>query len=456
MSKFKGNLTIFIFPYLFIDKELQLDGYTLKPSYTTTIQNESNRLKGHLTKIAKSFCLKERDSINQYTYGFTTIHNKDEWINLKNFLNTISTLLRFQELTESRGANFSNFDYVVFEISRPMSGKKFDYYEGAFNGINSFSVHYPRTKFCPNFEIRPYILQTEAENKVFNHLFNLRNVYYSKEEGDRYLRALDWFNQSYKSDLEVDELERFISISIAFEALFNSPTESVQSTLSANITTLLGKTPEMENWIKDFYDRRSRIVHGEEKPSTLYRGKGTNEYHMDHLSFSRKVFIRCLSAIFLTREKVYTKDLHNDLISNERRIKEVLSNLNSKLDIKKLYGLKVFDTIDALNQKDATGKMSDVLKIADKIMPLTFKVLNKRKHKELISQLTSLVVSDKENVADLAVKYSEFHVAFSPIYFEDKSLNARDIHKLAFKGAIYNFTSYVSWKLFRDLFNKKS
>lgn len=446
--KNKGNLTIFIFPYLFLDKEFGSGGYKLKPSYTSIFNKESSRVKGHLTKIAKSFKLRDTLFINQYTYGWLTLHNQTEWENLRKFLDTFSSLLRYQKLSENKGANYSNFDYIVFEINKPMSGRGFDYYQGVLNGYSTFSVHYPRTKFCPNFDIKPYIVQVEEESKVFNHLFNLWQTYHSVEEKDRLIRALGWFNRSFKLDLEVDNLERFISVAIAFEALFNSPAESIQASLTANITALLGETQEMTHWVKDFYDKRSRIVHGREKPTILYKGKGTTEYHLDHLYYARKVFTRCVKAIFTAREQVYTKDLHSELISNERRIKEVLASMKTQKTNKQLFEDGTFDKIDSLSLRDGTGKRADVVEIGKKLLPRAKKLLVQQARQDLVDQIDNLLSDDGKDSVGLALKYSEFQSAFSPVYFGDKTISAQEIPDLALKGAIYSYSGYMGWKLF--------
>ncbi len=59
-------------------------------------------------------------------------------------------------------------------------------------------------------------------------------------------------------------------------------------------------------------------------------------------------------------------------------------------------------------------------------------------------------------MAGLAVKYSDFHGAFSPVYFGDKTISVKEISHLALKGAIYNFSGYMGWKLFREAFSKKA
>lgn len=453
-NKRRGNLTIFVFPYLFLDKEVEIDGYKLKPSYTSTFNKESYRVRSHLTKIAKSFKLPSTPFINQYTYGWITIHNKDEWIKLRDFLDRFSTILRYQEIVDNSGASYSNFNYAVFEIYRPNASNEFSYYQGVFNGQNSISLHYPKTKICLNYEIRTFIYSVDKESKFFNNLFYFGNHFHSELDIKRLLRALEWFNNSYKQDLEVDDLERFISIAVAFETLFNSPQENIQSAMISNITSLLGETNQLVDWVKDFYKQRSQLVHGKEKPSVLYRGINSSDYHLSHLLMARKIFSRCVKAILAAREGVYTQDIHEELISNEKRLKDLIQ-LFKTTDVKKLRENKAFDTVDSLSQRDVSGRLDDAFKISGKLLPLVIPLLKKQKRKDLEILLDDILAFDKKKYSELAVKYSEFHSSFSSIYFGDKTLSIKDIHNLALKGAVYNFTSFMSWKLFREAFKMK-
>ncbi|HOX95975.1 MAG TPA: HEPN domain-containing protein [Candidatus Woesebacteria bacterium] len=454
-NKRRGNLTIYIFPYLFIDKEIELSGYKLKPSYTSIVAKESSRVRGHLKKIAKSFKLRNTNFINQYTFGWTTIHDKADWVKLKTFLDKFSTTLRYQELSDDKsGSNYTNFDYAVFEINRPMSTRKFEYYQGVFNGKSTIQISYPETKFCPNFDIRPHLVTVEGKSDVFNHMFHFSGIYHSGDEIARYLRAFDWFNRSFKVDPEVDDLERFTSLAVAFEALFNSPSEAIQATLSSNIMALLGETPEMNHWVKNFYEQRSKIVHGKEEPNTLYRGRNSTDEHLNHISFARKIFTRCVRAIFISREQVYAKDLQDELISNESRLKEIAEKIKGRKTIKELYESGCLHVVEALSQRDGSGKSADVIEIGKKLLPMAIPIVKKEKKPGLLKFIEGITSNSGLDKGELAVKYSDFHNDFSSIYFGDMHKVESNISLLVLKGAIYNFTSYACWKLFRDAFSR--
>jgi hypothetical protein len=444
----RGNLVIYIFPYLFLEEEQIIDGFTFKPSYSATFDSESTRIRGHLTRIARSFTFKNANNINQYTYGYVTIHNSEEWLDLKKSLDKLSTILRYEALSEENsGADFSNFDYVVFEIRRQILSHSFAFYEGFLNGKNSIAIHYPRTKYCPNFELRPYVTSINPQNKIITHLISFDTHFHSEDESKRLLRALDWFNKSYRSDSEVDNLERYMNLAIAFEALFNSPEEAIRASLSTAIIALLGETPEMVDWVKDFYNKRSDIAHGKEDPDILYTGRGSSTPHLHHLWFARKVFIDCVKAIFNARETVYTRGLHQELISNERRIREILTILRRPGTISSLYATKVFDVIDSLTQKDTTGSRENVIEIGKLLLPKIRSRLRTSHRNDLLGKLNEIISYNGTDLGELAILYGDFHEGFSSEYFGGNVVTNNDIPFLALKGAIFNFTSYATWRL---------
>lgn len=449
-----GNLTIFIFPYLFIDKEIEIEGYKLKPSYKEIFDKQSPRVKSHLKKIAQSFRFQNGGNINQYTFGSVYLHNKQEWTKLNIFLDKLSTVYRYQNISENSGATYGNFSYVVFEIVRASISKKFSYYEGFYNGKNSLPVHYPETKIFPSYMIRPFIYNTDQQSQVTNHFLGALVSFHHDDDLNRLLRSIEWFNNSLRQDLEVDDFDRFTSLAIAFETLFNSPPELIRATISSNITSLLGNTPQLTDWVKDFYDQRSSIVHGKEKPSMKYRGIKATEFHISHLVEGRKIFSRCLGAMLNSRETVYVDDIHRELIPNETRIKEINQKLLKTDNEKSMYEKGIFSLVDSLSQSDPTGKLQEIYKITDKFLPSMAKLFKKIKQTSLLDLTNKIIAFDKTKYADLALLYSEVHSQFSPIYLNPSNL-VEEIPDLSFKGAIYSLTSFMSWKLFREAFENK-
>src|SRR5690606_38258317 len=112
--------------------------------------------------------------------------------------------------------------------------------KGIVNGSSSVNITFPKDKYRPNFDLRPYIVsERKFLQKMMTHLYWSSN-FISLDERKRVVRALDWFNKSYKHDPEVQDIEKFISLSVAFESLFNASTEGVQSQILTGVTALVG------------------------------------------------------------------------------------------------------------------------------------------------------------------------------------------------------------------------
>ncbi len=447
MSDTTKRTIISIFPYLCLYKVFNISGITIRPFYPPNFEEEPEDMKKHIEKIASSFALKNGQAVTQFSYAWTKIAD-EEWKRLKTSIDEFVTIIRYESLADERnGANFSNFDYCFFEIAEREYASHFSYYPGTLNRNRTVEIRYPATKFCPNSELRPFIFDPEDGIKLLSQFLaskitdkNFRN------EADQILRALEWFNKSFKEDPEIDNSERFINLAIAFEALFDAPEKEIREALRTGVTSLLGNTLEMKDFINKFYDLRSHIVHGKEEPILLYKARGSSEHYLDTLIFARKVFSRCVKAILTCRKEVYTNDLHSELVSNERRIKEILIALPKLKNTADLYNSRLNDTISSLSQKDISGKSNDIPKIGSLLLPFIKEYLKKKKREDVLEKIKE-VTNFKGDLRDLALLYNGLSSAFSSIYFGDKVLSNEKLPYVVLCGSLYHFCSYACWKL---------
>ncbi len=121
-----------------------------------------------------------------------------------------------------------------------------------------------------------------------------------KSEKSRIITSINLFNKANIDELLINPTSsnKIIYIAIAFEALLNLPERSINSTFYHSLTTLIGlKTTTLKSWCKQFYDYRSKLVHGvedydsEEKRFQVDGGNG--EYHS---IIARELFIYCLKT----------------------------------------------------------------------------------------------------------------------------------------------------------------
>lgn len=452
----KGNLVLYFFPYLFIEEDIVFGGYKLKPSFKSNFDKEPNRIKAHLTRLSHIFLTSGNQNVFQYTYGSTTVHNSADWDKLRISLDKFATILRYEILSkDNSGADFTNFDYVVVELYEKIRRKDITYYNCNVNGRASFPVYYPDSRVILNPSVRPYITRVLVDSHIRTHIEYLLSNEKTRSEGQRYLRSLEWFNKSKITNPEIDGADRIINLAIAFESLFNSPEESIQANLKSILTTLLGDTEEMKHWVSSFYDTRSSIVHGSNVISIDYVGKKSSSPHLNHLLYGQKVYTRVVRAVFESRRSNCTEDLHEELISNERRLSEILPELSRiKSQTKQLYTHGVLSKISSISSKDITGNREKFIQIGRLLLPRIKYQLKKNKRSDIIAKVDEIINFNGTDSAELATLYSELQSLFSPFYYSYNNYRS-NLYLLVLMGSVYNYASFMTWRLFYDKFNKR-
>ena len=81
---------------------------------------------------------------------------------------------------------------------------------------------------------------------------------------ERFWRSLDWYSRSFIKDNGLDEKYAIICMSIAFESLLNLPSEKISASFKSVISNFFGNIPNLVWWAEDFYNIRSKIVHGDD------------------------------------------------------------------------------------------------------------------------------------------------------------------------------------------------
>lgn len=78
MTKQHQNLTIVIFPYLFVQDGLKIDGLDIKPSFQKTVGKERKQVKNQLLQIAQFFRAGRNQQISHWSYLVTKIGTKKQ------------------------------------------------------------------------------------------------------------------------------------------------------------------------------------------------------------------------------------------------------------------------------------------------------------------------------------------------------------------------------------------
>jgi hypothetical protein len=149
---------------------------------------------------------------------------------------------------------------------------------------------------------------------------------------DRIFTAVRWFNLSNSMDSEPEAA--ILHLAVAYEALLQLPeAERITDRLVDSVSLLLGRIPRLDEWVRQFYDARSRIVHEGKAHQIRFvakerKSRADGPPYRSLLSYGYQVFQLCLSAVLFGSELARGAGLAEKFISNQQRF-ELLCKLFS-------------------------------------------------------------------------------------------------------------------------------
>lgn len=445
-----ANLTIIIFPYLFIPKEHKIDGITLKPSFQNAIDQEDPIVKKQLLQIAKFFRYASNKQVNAWSYYVTYLKNKRDWFSLRDRLNKLTTILRYSKLSEPRNnALFSNFDYFIFKIDdlHLDDNLEFKYYEGLLNGENMIAFHIlndsVENPFSFHHEMLPLILEDLENDKYLQSFYSLSN--FNEKDEERLLKAIEWFNRSFAATHEVDQADAIIHLETAFEALFKTEREGIKAQVQSGLIQFLGETDELTDWINQFWKLRCAIVHGDaELKPFFFQHKEGSKGHRHHVFMGRKIFIRCMDAFLQLRASTYSRDIHEELVSNEVRIKKAKKLLQKKSrdNLKEAYRL-----VSGLRQDDASFSKKDTMAFGKMFLPFVIKDLRQENKNDIVISVESILEWSGSKYSNLALLYNEAFTKYQEFYFSNSYSVSIPLETAFLRNAGYTFLNFAVWRL---------
>ncbi|MCH8881584.1 MAG: hypothetical protein IID34_17090 [Planctomycetes bacterium] len=145
--------------------------------------------------------------------------------------------------------------------------------------------------------------------------------------------AVRWFNAANNAGNDDDAA--IVDLSIAFETLLRLPEDNKTDRLTDAICLLLGRTPRLDVWARQFYDARSRIVHEGRTERVRFvvsspkNAKDPPEYQ-SLLSYGRQVFQLCLGTVLVGAELAAKASLKETLFTNQERFTDICKLLSDE------------------------------------------------------------------------------------------------------------------------------
>lgn len=396
MKEIKGKnyniSTIIIFPYLYLENGLEMEGLKINTSDSKFIDAESEFNKDILNIIIQFFLEGNKQSVTKFSYITTPLpyikRYYGDWRDLIGRIRNIQTLIRFyMMIRHDLNIYFSHFNFFIFTLDRTRFYEKHDL-KRFFTTINGQGSHYffieyekvinPLIQLMPHY---PIIINENDQKIIIEEYYLMLKFFMIPDEYDRVLKAMDWFNRSLVMRPEIDRCEAVINMTIAFESLFKikEGERSVKEHLKNNICNLLGNMKGLAEWIDNFWELRNQIVHGDRKSSIfLYKAPESKFPHQDHLYMARIIFKECIKALIILRKNLRPFAIQEELISNEQRMKNALRLLKSaKYDIRKASDNGALTNIQELRKTDTAPSIKDSIRFGKIFLDFVIRYLNR-------------------------------------------------------------------------------
>ncbi len=201
---------------------------------------------------------------------------------------------------------------------------------------------------------------------------------------ERIFIALQWYNLTI--DNSFDPNEELAHLAIALETLLDlDQGKAVTERFAEAVMLLLGRAPQLENWLKQFYDARSDVMHKGRSARALFdltepKGKAksepdeTQQPYRSLVSYGRRIFQLCLSTIATGTMLARQYGLSSLFVPNQRRFTEICCTADDRKD-DPAKALGLIGTITAEIERfqfvsDPTIKIETMLGAARRVVSL--------------------------------------------------------------------------------------
>ncbi len=445
---------IAFFPYLCVDKPLSFGDIDLRPSMKTETEKESELTRSALFDLAECFRLHYEGRLPCWSFVVTHVRNKEEWLSLRQKLDKLTCVLRYINLSTLReDASFSHFNYYMLEVDRRLIvSTEHKYFDCILNGIHTvgFGKHGGEV-------YKPYVLKhietpfvLYAGNLKSNHLYQqfYGNSSLSEKDAKKFLRAFEWFNRSFLEVQEVDDSHAVIHLQTAVESLLKASQDGIKAQVRTALFMLLGESEELSDWIEQFWKLRNGLVHGDiDIQPFWFRHKRGTIGHKHHILFAKKVFVKCVNQLFGLRNDLWTHSLHEELISNEVRLKKASTIIKKRASSFQIE--QVSSILYGLTKDDLSASKEQVLDFGESFFPRVIRRLKENGKGELAQALDKIPKTRSSEEPAIALRYNEALQKFQESLFSNRSTddNTIVVRHDPEVSTVRTFLDFASWRL---------
>lgn len=445
---------IVLFPFLCVDTPLSGGDIVLRPSTEAEIKKESKLIRTALSDLAHCFRLHYEGRLPCWSFIVEHVRSKEEWVALRRKLDNLTCVLRYIVFSSLREqASFSHFNYFMLEFDKRLIGAAKDYkhYDCVLNGLHNVGFGKHADKIYKPYVLRhietPFTLHADGitGSHVYQQFYG--NSLLSEKDAKKFLRAFEWFNRSFLDVHEVDASHAVIHLQTALESLLKASQDGIKAQIKAALFMLIGESDELSEWIDQFWKLRNGLVHGDIdiQPFSYKHKKGTKG-HRHHILIARKIFVTCVEKLFGLRNDLWGNLLHEELVSNEVRLKEALALIKAKDSQIEHVGRILY----GLTQDDLSASKSQVLDFGKMFLPVVIKHCKAQGETNLAVALENIQKSRLTKPADIAMKYNEALIKFQETLSIAQSTDATTMYEIncdPIASTVRSFLDFAVWRL---------
>jgi len=377
------NELLCVFPFVLIDKPASISSLQLIPYVSADGADLNNREKDLIAQFTKTLRTASK-SLDGFTYARIPS----------------DSILKLESL--KRASDFLRLKLSYYDSDLDYKQALFIIILGDEEGSLKISIDGANTTLLDRDSLLEGIrfietkkLQASREDfpqDIFDSLLNEhKGLRLANEE--KFWRALDWYGKSFIKGYGLDDRHKVICLAIAFEALLDLPQSGLTESFLSYIRNIFADCEDINDWAENFYNIRSRVVHGDEvslvrgtgntsrkggkpAPSMHYKPKGAHQEFLHHVRIARFVFRDVVEAL----SNMYSPDRSGKYVDAFFTADHRLRNL-----LKALKGLKrgFLDEDDCITielqmselRYDITAKAALVFSVTKefiKVLRLTF------------------------------------------------------------------------------------
>lgn len=383
------NNILAVLPYLKTTNNIKIYGIEFKNS--KKISDLPSEAQKHFEQIFSMFFLKDDYQIKDMTYVYIETNDNKKKEKLSQLMKAQSLLTFFYSsphpifldtfLTKEH-ANLFLFSPDEFSksliipskkvvnnkgVEKKEEGKVLGYEVKINNDKSNFwvtedsRIYPPQGNFWLNTSQNLFqdVHGSFSKQTPFSKLLKTENIH-SKVE-NRIFTALKWYNRSIS--LGINNETALVNLAIAFESLLDlKQSGQITKRFKEAVGLLVGSVPKLDNWLEQFYDARSQIVH-EGRIEKIMFDAGESRYR-SLVSYGRRIFQICLGTIISGSYLSLQMDLPSLFQTNRERFEEICKILRkNNFDSSKKAILSLREEINNIEKYKFIGEENLDLKI---------------------------------------------------------------------------------------------